>query len=69
MKLPTPPPQYDPMYEGEKNRILEQTDIHNFKRLVDVEIVEPQRLILRSPDGTRWKLVVSNAGTLSATAL
>jgi len=69
MKLPSPPPQYSPTYEGEKNRILEQTDIHNVKRLADIEVVAPQRLILRSPDGTQWKLVVSNTGTLSATSL
>ena len=69
MKLPSPPAQYDPNYEGEKNRILEQSDVQNIKRLADVEVVAPQRLILRSPDGTQWKLVVSNTGTLSATAL
>lgn len=69
MKLPSPPPKYDPNYEGEKNRILEQSDVQNIKRLVDVEVVSPQRLILRSPNGTQWKLVVSNLGVLTATAL
>ena len=69
MKLPSPPQQYDPNYEGEKNRILEQSDVQNIKRLVDVEVVSPQRLILRSPNGTQWKLVVSNLGVLTATAL
>ena len=69
MKLPSPPLQYDPTYEGEKNRILEQSDFQNIKRLVDVEVVSPQRLILRSPNGAQWKLVVSNLGVLTATAL
>lgn len=69
MKLPSPPPQYDPLYEGEKNRVLEQSDFQNLKRLADVEVVDPQRLILRSPNGTRYKITVSNSGVLSATTL
>jgi hypothetical protein len=69
MKLPSPPPQYDPKYEGEKNRVLEQSDFQNLKRLADVEVVDPQRLILRSPNGTRYKITVSNSGVLSATTL
>lgn len=69
MKLPSPPAEYSPIYEGEKNRIIEQSDAQNLKRVVDTEIVDPQRLILRSPNGTRWKLVVSNLGVLTASAL
>jgi len=69
MKLPTPAGRYDQALEAQRNLLLEQADKQNRKRLEDVEIVEPQRLILRSPDGTRWKLVVDNAGVLTATTL
>ena len=69
MRLPTPPAKYDPSYEAQKNVLLEQADQLNVKRLLDVEVISPQRLILRSPNGTRYALVVSNTGVLSATAI
>jgi hypothetical protein len=69
MKLPTPSNRYDQTLEAQRNLILEQADLQNHKRLTDLEIVAPQRIILRSPDGTRWKLVVNNAGVLTATTL
>lgn len=69
MKLPTPPLQYNPVIEAQRNQLLEQADIQNHKRLADLEIVAPQRLILRSPNGTRYVISVDNSGTLSATAL
>lgn len=69
MRLPSPPNQYDPTYEAQRNLFIEQADLQNHKRLADMEIVEPQRLILRSPDGTRYVVSVDNSGTLSATAL
>ena len=69
MRLPTPPSQYDPIYESQKNLIIEQADLQSHKKLADMEIVAPQRLILRSPNGTRYVISVDNAGVLSATAL
>lgn len=69
MKLPVPTPRYDADQESLRNQILELADRQNLKRQADVEVVDPQRLILRSPDGTRWKITVSNAGVLSASAL
>jgi hypothetical protein len=69
MKLPSPPGRYDQALEAQRNLLLEQADKQNRKRLEDFEVAEPQRLILRSPDGTQWKLVVSNAGVLTATTL
>jgi hypothetical protein len=69
MKLPTPPGNYDPAYESQRNLFIEQADTQNHKRLTDIEVVLPQRLILRSPNGTRYVISVSNSGVLSATAL
>ena len=69
MKLPVPARVYNPDQEALRNQLLEQADIQNLKRQADIEIVDPQRLILRSPNGTRYVISVSNAGVLSATAL
>lgn len=69
MRLPVPSNRYDPSAEAQRNTVLEQADAQNLKRLADIEMVDPQRLILRSPNGTRYKITVSNTGVLSATAL
>lgn len=69
MKLPVPPAVYDASRETAKNNLLERADLQNRKLNSDVEIAGSERLILSSPDGTRWKITVSNAGALSATAL
>lgn len=69
MRLPNPPAQYSASSEAQRNQILEREDGLNFKKTADVEIVDPQRLILRSPDGTKYVISVDNSGVLSATAL
>lgn len=66
MKLPTPRPQYDLTDQANVRRLLEQADQQNLKRGQDIE---GSRVILRSPSGTRYQITVSDAGTLSATAL
>jgi len=63
MKLP-----YGGNLTPSERRILEQADSANHKRGLDTEI-GVGRLILTSADGTRFKLVVANDGTLSATAV
>ncbi|NKX40951.1 hypothetical protein HGG71_05640 [Rhodobacteraceae bacterium R_SAG2] len=68
MILPRPPGTYNPRIEAERNRTL-QTEMQKVRRTDrDVEIGS-ERLVLKSPDGTRWSVTVDNAGTLSATAL
>lgn len=69
MRLPIPSDRYDPSLEAQRNLTLEQADLQSLKRQADVEVVTPQRLILRAPNGTRYKLVVSNTGVLTATTL
>lgn len=68
MKVPTPPQTYTPVAEAQRNFLLENADRQNRKINSDVEI-SSSRLILTSPNGSRYSVVVSNAGALSATAL
>jgi hypothetical protein len=68
MRLPEPPPQYDRRDESLTRRSIEQEDVRNHKKGQDIE-VSPARIILKSPNGTRWALTVSNAGALSAVAV
>lgn len=49
-------------------RLLEQADNLNRKTGQDIEL-GPERLILRSPNGTRYRIVVSDAGAVSAEAV
>lgn len=68
MKVPTPPPTYMPVAEAQRNFLIETADRQNRKINADVEI-SSSKLILTSPNGSRFSVVVSNAGALSATAL
>lgn len=68
MKLPIPPIAYLRQSEVERNRSLEQADRWNHKRGQDVEIGQA-RLILTSPNGTRYSITVDNAGVLTATVI
>lgn len=60
MKLPTP----DDQFMRESFRILERMNEQNFKKNQDLEIGQ-NRVILMSPNGTRYALVVDNLGVLS----
>ena len=48
---------------------LDKMDAANRKTGRDVEVAGSERLILSSPNGSRWDIQVSNAGALSAVAL
>lgn len=69
MKLPRPPQGYDALAEAQRNLLLEQEIERAHKRNQDVELAGGTRLILKSPDGTRWSITVSNAGAISATSI
>lgn len=49
-------------------RILEREDSQNVKKNRNIEMGDNQ-LILTSPDGSRYALVVDNAGALSTVAV
>lgn len=68
MRLPNVPNVFNRLIETERNRTLELADRQNRKVGQDVEI-GGQRLILTSPDGTRWSITVSNMGLITATSL
>ena len=67
MKLPRSSDKYDPRDQDATRALLEREDLINFKRNQDVEV--RTRLILASPNGTRYQVTVSNLGVLTATAL
>ena len=68
MNLSSPDETYSRENEAQTRDAIARADGRNRKLGQDVELAV-ERLILRSPDGTRWKLNVSNAGVLSATSL
>ena len=44
--------------------------IYDQKYYGDQEFMDPQKgIILRSPDGTRWRVLVDNTGALTTTLL
>ena len=68
MILPTPANDYSGPQLREAFATIEQEDQLNHKRLQDVEVGDA-RLILKSPNGTRYCITVDNSGNLGATAL
>ncbi len=69
MRLPLPSREYNFQIETLRNQTIEQADLINQKINQDVEIADGQRLIVRSANGSRFSLVVSDAGVLSATSI
>jgi hypothetical protein len=66
MSGPRPPSGYDARWAAEVKRDIERRDAQNHKRGRDVE-VGVGRLILTSPDGTRFSVTVDNSGAVTAT--
>lgn len=64
--LPTPPEKYDPQNEAQMRALVERSLSSKQDRTGDHS---PDRLILVSPDGTRWRVTVSDLGALSAVSL
>jgi hypothetical protein len=68
MILPEAQRSYDFVQENQRNNLIEQADNLNRKKNQDIEL-RSERLILQSPDGTRFNITVANDGTISATSL
>lgn len=68
MQLPRPSERYSADEQARIQATLQRADADNHKRGRDIEI-NPGRLILTSPNGSRWSITVSNAGAISATAI
>jgi hypothetical protein len=69
LRLPRPSDEYDRLYQAEANLTLETADRGNFKHFEDVDLANNERLILVSANGTRYSILVSDAGALSTTAI
>lgn len=69
MSLHRSPAQYSKEDQDRLRKTLDQRDDTARKKQQDVEIAGSERLILSSPNGSRFNVVVSNGGTLSAVAL
>lgn len=68
MKLPSAAQDYDLRDQAQLRNLLERADVQNMKRGQDIE-VSSAKLILTSPNGTRYSVTVDNSGNLSTTAL
>lgn len=68
MRLPSPPNAYAVTHESQRNLVLELADNMNHKKNRDVEVGDG-RLILKSPNGTRYQITVSDAGVVGASTV
>lgn len=66
LQLPTPPKAYNQKYETERDRSLQIADRRNRKIGEDVDIGD-EKLVIKSPNGSRWVIEVSDTGVVSAT--
>jgi len=67
--LPPVQPEYSPVRESERNLSLELADRGNFKKFEDVDLANNERLILVSPNGTRYEVTVDNSGNLGTSTV
>lgn len=68
MNLPTPAESYERVKAVQTNLAIEQADIMNHKKNQDIEVGDG-RVIIKSPNGSRYEILVDNSGTLSTNSL
>ena len=68
MILPEAQRNYDFVQENLRNNVIEQADNLNRKKNQDIEL-RNERLILQSPNGSRFSITVADNGTVSAVSL
>ena len=69
MILPNPPGTYMQAYFAPVLQQIARLLTTSYQKGSDVELNADQRLIIVSPNGTRYEIVVDNSGVLSASAL
>jgi hypothetical protein len=69
LRLSPPGAEYDREQETARNLSVENADRSNFKHFEDVDLANNERLIIPSPDGTRWIVTVSDAGVVGTTEI
>jgi len=68
MRLPLPMQEYSSSIAQQTNNTLELEDKKNFKKDTDININDG-RLILKSPNGTRYNITVDNLGNITASTI
>lgn len=69
MILPNPPGQYMQSYFAPVLQQIARLLTTSYQKGSDVELNSDQRLIIVSPNGTRYQITVDNSGVLSASAV
>ena len=69
MILPNPPGTYLQAYFSPVLQQIARLLTTSYQKGSDVELNVDQRLIIVSPNGTRYEIVVDNSGVLSASAI
>lgn len=69
LTLPDAPAQYSARDQSSVRKALQEADQQNIKTRRDIYLVQGERLILKSPNGTKYALTVDNSGALSTTAV
>ena len=69
MILPNPPGTYLQAYFAPVLQQIARLLTTSYQKGSDVELNSDQRLIIVSPNGTRYEIVVDNSGNLTTTAL
>lgn len=67
--LPSAPLEYNTRDQANLRKALQEADQQNIKKRRDIYLVQGERLILKSPNGTTYALTVDNSGVLSTTAV
>ena len=66
--LPNPPAQYEPEYMYDLSSLIISEEAITVKTSRD-NVFDTGSVVLRSPNGSYFKIVVSDAGALTATAV
>lgn len=69
MILPNPPGAYLQSYFAPVLQQIARLLTTSYQKGSDVELNADQRLIIVSPNGTKYEIVVDNSGVLSASAV
>jgi len=69
MILASPPKEYLQGFFATVLQQISKTLTVTYQKNADVELNADQRLIIVSPNGTRYEIVVDNSGVLSASAV
>lgn len=69
MILPNPPGTYLQAYFAPVLQQIARLLTTSYQKGSDVELNADQRLIIVSPDGTRYQITVDNSGTLSTSTV